>query len=228
MPRESLKERMERAYERITRQRHERSERAKHEQRVLPPDFTGYVFTKACEEAEKIQGWIKDIDEQIPEVEAKIREAEKEVRAACTPLMQAGKVYGNILFDHQIVPPREDPHRYMLTKEALKVRKEKVAPLREYLKVLRRRRYACEHEIGELSRIAMKATTGDVGLIHFLSDKWRSRFELGAGIEGIPAKLKAHWQSSVPVDSMGYPLPKEALEDGKPDMPMSGRRVPKE
>lgn len=211
-------------YANLTQQREARRQAREKEESLLPPDLTGHIFNRCREEAAAVRAWLAKVEEECDRLEAAIADGEKEVRAACVHAMKPGRVEGDILAGFEVVPPEPHADRLQLSPEALAIRKRKVLPLRRRLHALEREAQRRQQEIGELRRIATRASQGEVALVHFLSDKWRARLELGPGTAGVPAKLSKYYQATVPVDVAGYPLPAEAIgEDGAPDMGPRGR-----
>lgn len=218
----SLKKRMESFVEQLNMHRIKRAEHREKEVNLLPADLTGQVFMACRREAEKIRARIAWLDQEIEKTKADIGEVEKQVQEACRQIYFPGKRKGDVLGNFQIEEPKPQPGAWQMTEEALKLKREQLQPLQAKLKALEAEKNARLQELGELCRIAEKAGAGEVGLIHFLSDKWRGRLEIGAAVEGLQAKLGGRIVSFV--DAAGYPLPDEALDaQGKPDLPAAGR-----
>lgn len=192
---------------------------------VLPPDFTGQVFNRAREEAARIRARIAVLDAAIGECRQELAAAEKQVRALQPIILSAPRRRGDILGEFAIEPGKATGGR-IRSQEALEARQKLVEPLRRRLQALERERWLRGQELGQLRRIAGAAGSGEVALIHHLSDAWRSRLEIGPATLGkLPKPARALLGgNTLYVDSAGRPLPPEALdEEGKPDMPPRGR-----
>jgi hypothetical protein len=198
-----------------------RDRQLKHQQ-LLPPDLTGLVFNRARDEAGKIKERMVWLESERARVSAELAEARREVLRACSHVHIPGKRRGNILEEFSFEPDSESPTNLQLGPNALKLRQQKVSPLLARLKSIDNEIYARKTELNDLQKIAERASLGDVSLIHFLSDAWRARLEIGAGMIGKlpkPARLLFS-RHTIFVDAYGNVLPPEALDDeGRPDLP---------
>lgn len=208
----------------LIQQREQRRAGRKKEEAMLPADLTGQVFTAAREEAAKIKKWMDAVESEVTRVEGQIKEANKTVRDACPHTWNPSRRKGSILFDFEVVPASPAEDRRVLSDEALELKKELLMPLTARHAALVRELAMRRQELGHLSRIADRAAAGSVTLIHFLSDYWRSRLEIGGAVEGHLAKLHGQLVDAN-TDMFGNRLPPEALgEDGQPDLPR--KKVP--
>jgi len=186
---------------------------------LLPEDFSGQIFIKCRDEAARIRERINFLESERSKVSAELKAAEFEVRQACSHCWLPSKRKGDILTEFVITDPMPDPLRSQLTPKALAMRQKRVFPLKKHLQAIDRELSSRQMELSELRRMAERASRGDASLIFFLSDAWRGRLEIGAGLLGkLPPAVR---MSGVVlnVDPFGNPLPPEAItEDGKPDL----------
>lgn len=209
---------------RLQRQSDRKAARKEHAH-LLPPDFTGAVFNAAREEAARITAWLEKVEAEIERLKGEISREERAVRAACPRIVKPARVRGDILAGYEVVSGEPTSAR-VKTAEAVKLQQERVAPLRRRREALERERFAREQELAQLRKLAQMASRGDVALIHHLSDKWRSRLEIGSVAVGKlpPVARQMMDRNAIYVDAAGVPLPPEALDaSGKPDVPAGGR-----
>lgn len=197
----------------------ERRKRMRQHENLLPEDFSGQIFSKARDEAAKIRERMDWLEGQLQRVNAELREARAEVIRSCSHAWVPGRTRGNILFDFEVTDPQPDPNRLQLSPKALKMRQEKIYPLVGHKKSIEREISNRQVELSELKKIAERAGAGDVSLIHFLSDSWQARLEIGAGLVGKLPKPVRMVGTRFLTDPNGNVLPQEAIDaSGKPDL----------
>ena len=218
----SMREYMESFVDQLNLQRIKRGKRREKEVQLLPEDLTGQVFLACRREAELVRKRLDWLDAEIDRTNTAIKAARTSVTKASRQIYFPARRRGSVLGEFKIEDPQPQKGAMQMTPEAMKIKREKLQPLQRKLEALEAEKYARTQELGELRRIAEKASNSEIGLIHFLSDKWRSRLELGAGVEGVRAKLSG--RAVAFTDLFGNELPPEALkDDGTPDLPAAGR-----
>jgi hypothetical protein len=188
---------------------------------VIPADITGQIFIKCQSEAKAINDRIAFLKGELSHVKERIRALEKEARSMC-PCIVTEKLQGNLLSKFELVTIT-NPNQRIRTKKVVDFETAKIYPLRWQQNHLEQEIFIREQEIGQLKRIAQMCGAGDIGLISYLSDAWRSRLAIGASVWGkLPQPVRQLGQGNVIyVDQVGNILPPEALSsDGKPDMPL--------
>ena len=205
--------------EKVLRRADQRDTAAK----TLPPDFSGQVFNRARELAAEIDARAAQLEPLIAETREAMQAAEKQVASTRVPILSGPKRRGDILSGFSIEPGK--PTGALITKETLEARAKLVTPLRRRLEALEREKWLLQQERGQLRKIAERAAAGDVSLVHFLSDHWRSRLLIGPAVLGkLPPAARALLGTVLYTDAAGVPLPAEALdEEGRPDLPPAGR-----
>ena len=198
----------------MLRQRQERTDAVQAEVSLLPPDLTGHVFLRACEEGEKIRDRMQAIDQETAVLDEQIVEARKQVKDLYQPILRTTRYRGDILGD--FTPGRVEPvpDAFIKGQAALDAERKLVRPLLAKRKALANERFALEQQYSQLTKIAYLASYGEVTLIHHLSSAWAAR--LGVVTDGLRAKLLGHNDVRVAnTDRFGNPLPVEA-QDGLP------------
>ena len=203
---------------RIQKSTDRRKRKFQHEE-LLPEDFSGQIFIKCRDEAARIRERINFLESERSKVSAEIKAAELEVRQACSHCWLPSKRKGDILTEFVITDPMPDLLRSQLTPKALAMRQKRVFPLKKHLQAIDRELSSRQMELSELRRIAERASRGDASLIFFLSDAWRGRLEIGAGLLGKLPPVARMSGTRIITDQFGNVLPQEAVVDGKPDMP---------
>jgi hypothetical protein len=200
-------------------------ERMKQHEQLLPADFSGQIFNKIRAEASIIKERLDWLEGQLQRVNAELKEARAEVIRSCSHAWIPGRTRGNILFGFEVTDPQPDPNKLQLSPKALKMRQEKVYPLMKHKMSIEREISRRQMELCELRRMAERASQGDVTLIYFLSDAWRSRLEIGNALLGkLPPPVRMSG-SRIQVDPYGNPIPEDALDaEGKPDLEGHGWR----
>jgi hypothetical protein len=190
---------------------------------VLPADFSGAVFTRARELAAEIDAALAALEPEIARARADLQAAEKQVAATRPRILSATRQRGDVLTKFSIEPGKPTSAA-VTTSATIKARKQLVEPLRQLLQALERQRWLLEQERSQLKKIALRAGAGDVSLVIFLSDHWRSKLLIGpAALGKLPKAARELLGTTIYVDSQGNPLPAEALtEEGKPDLPAAG------
>ena len=187
---------------------------------LLPEEFTGQVYFAARAEAEKVKGRLVEIEDQLKIVKNKLSDARRQVLSSAKPIFRQRWVGSILDLEEELV--NVPAGAFQLTPDALATRKKIVLPLQREQLWLEAEKTNCQQQVGELKRIASAAFRGEISLIHYLSDMWRSRLEIGAGLVGkLPPAAKKLWLGNVLyTDAAGNPLPPEALdpETKKPDL----------
>jgi hypothetical protein len=198
----------------------DRRKRKFQHQELLPEDFCGQIFVKARDEAAKIRERMDWLEGQLQRVNAELKEARAEVIRACAHCWIPGRRTGNILFDFEVTDPQPDPNRLQLSPSALKMRQQKAYPLMKHKQAIERELSNRQLELSELKKIAERAGCGDVSLIFFLTDEWRSKLEISTSLFGKLPPAARLMGTRMVVDPFGNVLPQEAIgDDGKPDLP---------
>jgi hypothetical protein len=189
---------------------------------LLPPDLTGQVYLACRKEARRIQHRIDALQKHIDELVPAYQAARQKEQAASTPIYRPGrKRKHDPLFDDGPPEPVEPVLMgYVKTPPAVAVFKKETKPLYDQLTACKEEILWRNQELAELRKIVNAAGLGTQVLINHFSNKWRGRLEIG-GAGGVLAKLS---KAAVYTDSMGNPLPPEALDaDGEPDIPPRGK-----
>ncbi len=187
---------------------------------VLPPDFTGQIFSKCREESNKILNRVAFLNGEKAHIVERIKFLENEARTMMPQIVHS-KLTGNIFSKFEVVTVHDQNCR-VKTKAVVDFRTAKIDPLRRQQNRLEQEIFIRNQEHGQLKRIARACGAGDVGLLCMLTDAWRNRLEIGGAVFGkLPEPVRLLGvKNTIYVDPAGNPLPAEMLDQsGKPDMP---------
>lgn len=192
------------------------------DEQVLPEGFTRQVFDAAVREANHLEGVTDAIDAALERLAVELQAAKADVRAAYPVVKQPAVIRGDIISGEFRKIQAPDRGARLRTPAALKIEREKVRPIQRQIAALKAQKAACDQDTAHLRKIAQRALLGEVSLIHFLSDTWRARLEIGGAVLGKlpPAAREVMARDVLYVDAAGNPLPGEALDgQGAPDLP---------
>jgi hypothetical protein len=195
------------------------------DQAVLPSNFARQVFDNARLLHEEREAWLDAYQLALAEAEAELAAVES-LRVVH---QQAVYAYPQPQRAHVFQQPFDQdrqaeiiPNRYIRTAKTIAWERDSLRPLQQRVAYLETMIAACRQEIAELRRIGAAAQRGDVALMGWLTDKWRSELLVGANLGSLPpvaAGRLAALAATVPTDAAGIDLPEEALPD-KPKKPM--------